>query len=124
MFIVMTITTAYTSYEEEYRFRVRFVTKNQMEDMQERIESILDTMLPVGVVEQMRNLETLSPMPAHRYNDATIVQADLCGFTQLSMNRRAVDVVKVLHEVFGLFDDLTDKYNIYKVETVGDTYIA
>lgn len=63
-------------------------------------------------------------LPSHPFKEATIAQSDLCGFTALASTRSAGEVVKLLGDLFGRFDVLTEKYSIYKVETVGDAYIA
>lgn len=76
------------------------------------------------VVEELRDHPVSAAPPSHRYNRAIIAQSDLCGFTQLASTRAPEEVVQFISELFGLFDDLTDKREIYKVETVGDAYIA
>jgi Adenylate cyclase, family 3 (some proteins contain HAMP domain) len=63
-------------------------------------------------------------LPSHRYAVATIAQSDLVGFTQFSSSRQPQEVVEFISEIFNKFDVLTDKYDIYKVETVGDAYIG
>merc|ERR1719401_1220491 len=63
-------------------------------------------------------------MPSHPYEHATLAQSDLVGFTSFARTRQPFEVVEFISELFGLFDRLTDKYGIYKVETVGDAYIA
>lgn len=35
-----------------------------------------------------------------------------------------MDVVSCMNEVFSCFDELMDKYDVYKVETVGQVYMA
>merc|ERR1712224_538906 len=50
--------------------------------------------------------------------------ADLCGFTRLSSTRSPQEVVAFVADLFGRFDNLTEKYGVYKVETVGDAYIS
>eukprot|EP00438_Fugacium_kawagutii_P018166 Skav206366 [mRNA] locus=scaffold3448:418944:430540:- [translate_table: standard] len=57
-------------------------------------------------------------------NTATIAQSDLVGFTTLASSREPMEVVRIISELFDKFDDLADQYRIYKVETVGDAYIA
>eukprot|EP00913_Durusdinium_trenchii_P017458 g16406.t2 len=64
------------------------------------------------------------PGRSHSYHQATIAQSDLCGFTQLASDRTPEEVVEFVKDLFGRFDILTDRFNVYKVETVGDAYIA
>eukprot|EP00435_Cladocopium_sp_Y103_P002567 s1730_g1.t1 len=45
-------------------------------------------------------------------------------FEGVSVGFAISEVVEFIGELFGLFDELTDKHEVYKVETVGDAYIA
>merc|ERR1740130_592596 len=74
------------------------------------------------VVDQLRANPGIAP--SHKYNKCCIQQSDLCGFTKLAATRTPREVVDFISELFGMFDVLTDKYGIYKVETIGDAYIA
>jgi hypothetical protein len=53
-----------------------------------------------------------------------VVQSDFVGSTALASARRPEEVVEVISELFGIFDELADTYEVWKVETVGDAYIA
>jgi guanylate cyclase len=114
---------AYLAHEAEQTSRLRFKAKHTMDYTIERIENLLNTLLPPTVVADIRQNVNATP-PSHKYYRATIAQSDLCGFTKLASTRTPQEVVRFIGELFGLFDDLTDKYEIYKVETVGDAYIA
>merc|ERR1712050_339031 len=90
----------------------------------ERIEMILGTLMPQGVITQLRNLPPDADPPSKLYKNVTIAQADLAGFTKLASTREPWQVVEMISAIFGRFDELTDQYGIYKVETQGDAYIA
>ncbi len=49
---------------------------------------------------------------------------DIVQFTKLASSITAEDLVLLLNMVFSTFDGLTEKYNVYKVETIGDCYFA
>merc|ERR1719491_1084565 len=53
-----------------------------------------------------------------------ICQSDLVGFTRLASTRGPTEVMSWLSDLFGTFDDLSDMRGVWKVETVGDAYIA
>ena len=69
-----------------------------------------------------------APLPSHKYQMATIVQSDLVGFTEMSSQRHPeeagkslgleildfFEVVAVIEEIFNMFDDLTDRFGVYK----------
>lgn len=124
LFLANCIMCASASYVDEQRSRERFKARRAVEVTQSRIESILNTLMPPLVVEQLRNARPNDPPPSHKYRHATIAQSDLCGFTAISSTRTPAEVVEFISEIFGLFDALTDKHEVYKVETVGDAYIA
>jgi len=64
------------------------------------------------------------PTIAHVYNSVTVLQADICDFTPLCSTLSATDIVWLLNDLFFLFDQLTDHHGVYKVETIGDAYLA
>ncbi|CAK9019925.1 unnamed protein product [Durusdinium trenchii] len=122
VFVGVSVVQCYVAHTAEISFRQRWRAQNAVSFTRERTQSILNTLMPVMVVEQLR--DNPSGYPSHNYRKATIAQSDLCGFTKLASTREPQEVVQFIGELFGLFDELTDKYEVYKVETVGDAYIA
>ena len=52
----------------------------------------------------------------------SIIFVDIVGFTAWSSVREPTQVFKFLDSLFAAFDDLADKRNVLKIETVGDVY--
>jgi class 3 adenylate cyclase len=50
--------------------------------------------------------------------------SDICGFTAWSSTREPVQVFVLLQAVYQEFDKIAKKRNVYKVETIGDSYVA
>eukprot|EP00401_Gymnodinium_catenatum_P072656 CAMPEP_0117480556 /NCGR_PEP_ID=MMETSP0784-20121206/12450_1 /TAXON_ID=39447 /ORGANISM="" /LENGTH=1084 /DNA_ID=CAMNT_0005274995 /DNA_START=8 /DNA_END=3259 /DNA_ORIENTATION=- len=123
-FVINAMLHTYESFDRERMLRDWFGARFAADMTQQRVESILRTLMPPMVVEELRASPTLETLPSHKYFRATIAQSDLCGFTKLASEREASEVVGFIGELFGLFDDLTDKHKVYKVETIGDAYIA
>eukprot|EP00977_Amphora_coffeiformis_P007624 scaffold1684_cov214-Amphora_coffeaeformis.AAC.8 len=61
---------------------------------------------------------------ADLFPHATIFFADIVGFTAWSSMREPSQVFILLESVFNAFDELAQRYGIFKVETVGDCYVA
>jgi len=122
MLIIQAILNTIASYTDEQQSRKRFKQQRAYSSTRDKTERILRTLMPEMVVQDLsRNPEIT---PSHAFLRATVAQSDLCGFTQLSSTKTPEQVVGFMMELFGRFDVLTDKYGIYKVETVGDAYIA
>lgn len=53
-----------------------------------------------------------------------ILFADIVGFTQWSSDKKPEEVIGMLSKLFVRFDKLCVRYNVYKVHTIGDCYVA
>jgi class 3 adenylate cyclase len=61
---------------------------------------------------------------AEGFDEVTVLFADLVGFTEWSSRMSPRELVQLLNEIFLEFDDLTDRFQIEKIKTSGDCYIA
>ena len=87
-------------------------------------------MLPPTIVNQleMQGYGTESRIEHQliscRHQGVCILFADVAGFSELTTVASPSSVMSFLNNVFESLDHLTDMYNVYKVETVGDCYVA
>ena len=61
---------------------------------------------------------------ADLYPFATVLFADLAGFTAWSSTREPVQVFILLQKLYQAFDIVAQKRRVFKVETIGDSYVA
>lgn len=61
---------------------------------------------------------------ADHFADATILFADIVGFTELSSNISAAEVVAILNTIFSEFDELAEHHQLEKIKTIGDAYMV
>merc|ERR1719301_162698 len=54
----------------------------------------------------------------------SVLFADLVGFTSYSAQVDPFKVMVFLNDLFQVFDGMCDEYNVYKIETIGDCYVA
>ena len=84
-------------------------------------ERLLLNILPEPIARRLREGERLI---ADRFDDVTLLFADIVEFTRLSATMSASELVSVLNEVFTVFDRLVDDYGLEKVKTIGDAYMV
>ncbi|MCZ6568159.1 MAG: adenylate/guanylate cyclase domain-containing protein [Actinobacteria bacterium] len=92
-----------------------------LEFEQERSERLLLNILPSEIAERLKRGER--PI-ADRIPRVTVLVADIVGFTPMSQQAAASDVVAMLDALFSRFDDLTDELGLDKLKTIGDAYQA
>eukprot|EP00980_Cylindrotheca_fusiformis_P024793 scaffold12472_cov115-Cylindrotheca_fusiformis.AAC.6 len=61
---------------------------------------------------------------ADLFLETTVVFADIAGFTAWSSAREPAQVFILLETIYGAFDRRAYRHNVFKVETVGDCYVA
>ena len=61
---------------------------------------------------------------ADAHGGVTVLFADLAGFTALSRERDAIEVVTLLNRIFSRFDTLCERHGVEKIKTMGDGYMA
>jgi class 3 adenylate cyclase len=105
---------------ERKRWRDRgYVERIELE--RQRYETLLRNILPVQIVSRLNNGEVVI---ADRVEEATILFADLVGFTAAASRVTPAVLVNNLNRIFSAFDDLCRRLQIEKIKTIGDAYMA
>ncbi|MGD1698391.1 adenylate/guanylate cyclase domain-containing protein [Dapis sp. BLCC M229] len=88
---------------------------------QEKSEQLLLNVLPQTIAAKLK--EGKKDI-ADSFAEVTILFADLVGFTELSEKINPPELVNLLNEIFSCFDELTDRYFLEKIKTIGDAYMV
>lgn len=88
---------------------------------EEKSNNLLLNMLPKEIADTLKEKDQTI---ANHFEAASILFADLVGFTPLSAKMEPVAMVELLNEIFSRFDELTGKYALEKIRTIGDNYMV
>ncbi|HSX66599.1 adenylate/guanylate cyclase domain-containing protein [Nocardioides sp.] len=101
--------------------RRMFLVNRALAAERQRSEELLHNVLPAEIVSRLHH----TPAPiADSYEQATVLFADIVGFTPLSSSLPAAEVVRLLDRLFSRFDDLCAFWGMEKIKTIGDAYMA
>ncbi|MBW4483564.1 MAG: adenylate/guanylate cyclase domain-containing response regulator [Tildeniella torsiva UHER 1998/13D] len=88
---------------------------------QQKSEQLLLNILPRAVVDKLKQLEGSL---AERFDDVTILFADIVNFTPLAAQISPLELVNWLNHIFSAFDRLAEQYQLEKIKTIGDAYMV
>ncbi|CAM1327845.1 ADCY8 (predicted) [Pycnogonum litorale] len=109
-------------------------TRSKMQKENEKQEKLLLSVLPKFVAKEMitdiaKEEEKGDFIPGqfhkiyiHRFEDISILFADIKGFTELASKCTACQLVSVLNELYARFDRLAEENNCHRIKLLGDCY--
>jgi class 3 adenylate cyclase len=101
--------------------RRSFELERELTQEKARTDELMLNILPAKIALRLKNKEQEI---ADYYPCATVLFADLVGFTALSRNLEPGDLVELLNDLFQRFDHLAESFGIEKIKTIGDGYMA
>jgi class 3 adenylate cyclase len=86
-----------------------------------KTEKLLLNMLPAKIAERLKNKEQRI---ADLFDNAAVVFIDIVVFTVFSKDKEPGYLIGVLTDFFTRMDELSEKYGMEKIKTIGDCYMA
>ncbi len=101
--------------------KAEFKARVELEAAQEMSERLLRNILPEKIVERLKQQNAIV---ADSFEEVTVLFADLVGFTEFSAWISPTELVKLLNQIFSMFDELAARYEVEKIKTIGDAYMV
>jgi len=116
------------------RVRQEISNRRQMEscllDEQQKSERLLLNILPSEIAQQLKQEQSAIASEigrsaiANRFDEVTILFADIVNFTGIAAQISPIELVNSLNQIFSSFDRLAESYGLEKIKTIGDAYMV
>lgn len=94
-----------------------------LEQEKQKSERLLLNILPQIIAQRLKD-DVSKTIIADTYPEATVLFADIVGFTAMSSHISPQDLVVMLDRVFSGMDALAQKHGLEKIKTIGDAYMV
>jgi adenylate cyclase len=118
---IMSIQFGYEMEQKEKEVEIHRLRNVELKTERDRSEALLLNILPAEVAEELKKNGVSE---AKLFDNVTVLFTDFKNFTGFSEKLSAKELVSELHECFKGFDEIIGRYNIEKIKTVGDAYMA
>lgn len=99
------------------------IKEQQLLEKERQRRELLNNLLPRQVLSNMERPNEPDTFSAF-YSSATVLFTDFKAFTQSCIDLPAHVIVSHLDKYFSQFDEILKKYQIEKIKTIGDSYMA
>lgn len=86
-----------------------------------RIAQLLNNILPETVLSDLNTFGKFSP---RRIDEGVVLFTDFVGFSKKATYTKPIELLKKLEEYFTKFDEIVERYDLEKIKTIGDSYMA
>ncbi|OQV16977.1 putative Atrial natriuretic peptide receptor 1 [Hypsibius exemplaris] len=108
------------TFANELEADVNAKTADLLEERR-KLDELLLEMLPSLIITKLRNNE---PIDAEFFDSATVLFSDIPVFPRIVEQCGPLDVLKFLAQMHSAFDKVVRSFDVYKVETINDSYVV
>ncbi|ESO97637.1 hypothetical protein LOTGIDRAFT_152728 [Lottia gigantea] len=109
-----------TSDIQKYALTLVEKTK-ELSREKKKTDTLLYQMVPKPVAEQ---LKLRREVDAEYFKSVTVMFSDIFGFTRIANECTPFEIVGLLNSLYTAFDEKLDNHEVYKVETINDSYMV
>jgi len=121
--VFLTLVLINASVDEAQNQKVDLLSEiaQDMELEMGNTEKLLERMMPHEVIQQIKSGKSTE---AQEYESVTVFFSDIANFTVLSGKTSTKDMLATLNKLWIEYDAIAKRWGVYKVETIGDAYLA
>lgn len=86
-----------------------------------RINQLLQNIFPLNVLQEVSQVGRFSPK---KVDKGVVLFTDFVDFSSHSKQLRPLELIQKLEHYFSEFDRIVEKYQVEKIKTIGDAYMA
>ncbi len=94
---------------------------SELAEEKKKSDDLLLNILPAETALELKKFGKAKP---RRYESVSVIFTDFKNFTTNSENMTTEELVVQVDNYFTKFDEITQKYNIEKIKTIGDAYLC
>jgi PAS domain S-box-containing protein len=95
--------------------------ETELRQQRQQADRLLVNILPYQIAQRLKlGTRTI----AESFSEVSVLFADLVDFTAASGGMTPRQLVKILNEIFSMFDQLAEFYQLEKIKTIGDAYMV
>jgi adenylate cyclase len=94
---------------------------SQIKTEKKKSDQLLNVILPSAAASELKATGKVMP---RSYDNAAILFCDIVGFTTFCSSHSPEEVVGGLQELFVKFEEITNRYQMEKIKTIGDEFMA
>merc|ERR1712025_199832 len=96
--------------------------QKKLNEVMKKSDDLISQMLPKQIADELAKGKTNEEI-CKAYECVTMLFSDIVTFTVICSRLKPLQVVRLLNNIYTLFDFLCDQNSVYKVETIGDAYL-
>jgi adenylate cyclase len=121
---ILTVVSAWVMVVAVVWYALREIrrARNAMESEYDRSEKLLANILPASIAARLK--DPSRNIIADKYDDASILFADIAGYTKRASDTTPSELVRFLDRLYTDLDALVDRHGLEKIKTSGDSYMV
>lgn len=118
--VIVVFSEALTSNMQAYS-KVLVRASDELNQEKNKTELLLYQMLPKTVAERLKKN---SKVESEYFKTSTVMFTSIVNFVQMSIEYSPLELIDLLNVLYSSIDEKISKYDVYKVETINDTYMV